>query len=197
MDACRDRSVFGRRIVENGGGCARGASPGTSHPPFQAGAVQAEDRRDVPSVEPLDGARYQGRSLPDVERGEARERGRVDHEVLERRLSAVNWGHRACCTGGAADDLAPEPGGGAFWMAELGRASGASAQRLRRQPGGQRLVAQRHEQREAVEPRTVQLAERGAQPLLWHRAGGRKAVRRRWLQWDTHWIGLVQSAVVR
>lgn len=165
-------------ILDDCGARPRDAPSRARNQLLQPRAIQPDDGCDISPVEPLDGYGHQGSALADVERAERGERGGVHVELIERSsASPRKRGSATCPMAGLADDAPPEPGGRALGVAELGRVVGACRQGIRRKTRRLRLIAQGDQQREAVQTRTVELAERRTQPLGQDRAGGRGAVR--------------------
>ncbi len=151
-----------RSLAVHGGAGAHRAPPGSPHEPLEARAVEADDRRDVTPVQPLDRRHHQRRALAEVERAQAGECGVIDAQLLEGGPSAVRSRHLRASPAGLADDPLPEPCRRPLRMAELRRTGGTGRQRIGGKTRRNRLVAERQEEGEAVEPGTMQLTEGGA-----------------------------------
>ena len=118
-------------------------------------AVTPHDRRDVTSIQPLDGGGDEGGALQPVEAGDGRHHGSIRAELEE---DSIVRSHVAA-DASPIHDPPSEPRRGALGMPELIEARDPCGEGLGREMRGLCPITHGEEQGEPVEPPTMELAE--------------------------------------
>ena len=141
--------------------------PGASQEVLKRRAIVCDDRSHVAAIEPLDIRREKGGALARRERGKRAHHRRIGAELGEpvgRRPTAEPA--RSC----SPDDVAAKPCRSAFRVAELADPAGGARERTLGKPRCLRAIAERQQEREAVQAARVNVAE-GGQDVLGKRIG--------------------------